>query len=66
MKINIKKLSYEQSFTILINWLQNCEKIRRLDFDINYYGKLAVNTSIKKGIPPNEIYNIGTKKSKFI
>jgi hypothetical protein len=32
--INVKKLSYSQSFDIIIDWLERCSKLKRLNFNI--------------------------------
>ena len=51
--INIKRLSYEESYTIIKNWLNKCHELERLDnyrnfeYRINY----ALKNAIKKGIP---------------
>lgn len=63
--ITVKKFSYEQSFTILKKWLQNCNKIRGLDFDIDYYVNVAVNNSIKKGIPPMKFTTLQQKNQNL-
>jgi hypothetical protein len=59
--ITVRKHSFEQSYTILKVWLQNCDKIRRLDFNIHDYIKLALCTSIKKGIPPMKLTTLKEK-----
>jgi hypothetical protein len=33
--INIKKLEYEESFNILKTWLEKCNDLRQLDFNLN-------------------------------
>ena len=40
--VNIKKLEYEQTFTILKDWLEKCNNLRKLDFnpDIEIKAKL--------------------------
>ena len=66
--VNIKKLSYQQSFDILTDWLQKCNLFNKLDFNPDYLIKYALSTAIQKRIPPMklltlkdrnlEIYNI--------
>ena len=34
--INIRKLSYEESFTLLREWLDKCNTVKKLDFNSNY------------------------------
>ena len=41
--VNIKKLSYQQSFDILTDWLQKCNSFKKLDFNPNY----MVNHALK-------------------
>ena len=50
--VNIKKLSYQQSFDILTDWLQKCNSFKKLDFNPNYIVKYALNIAIEKIIPP--------------
>ncbi|HET9805514.1 MAG TPA: DNA primase noncatalytic subunit PriX [Nitrososphaeraceae archaeon] len=50
--INIKKLSYQESFDILIQWLNRCDSIRQLEFNSRYLVKTALKTAIQKRIPP--------------
>ena len=70
--MNIKKLSYQESFNILIEWLKRCDSIRKLDFNPMYLAKSALNIASQKRIPPMklvtlmdrnlELYNILKKK----
>jgi hypothetical protein len=59
--INIKKLSYQESFDILFEWLQKCDAIRKLDFNPKYLVKYALHTANQKRIPPMKL---GTLKNK--
>ena len=59
--INIKKLSYQESFDILIEWLHNCDSIRKLDFNPKYLIKTALNTANQKRIPPMKFETLKTK-----
>ncbi|HET7643454.1 MAG TPA: hypothetical protein VFK40_08095 [Nitrososphaeraceae archaeon] len=49
--VNIK-LSYQESFDILIGWLHICDSIRKLDFNPFYLVNTAIKTAIQKRIPP--------------
>jgi hypothetical protein len=51
MRLNIKKLSYQELFDILIKWLHKCDSIKKLDFNQRYLIKPALNTVVQKGIP---------------
>ena len=33
--VNIKKLQYEESFEILMTWLEKCNNLRKLDFNLD-------------------------------
>jgi Primase X len=50
--VNIKELSYQESFDILVGWLHKCDSIKNLDFNPQYLVKTALNTAIQKNIPP--------------
>ena len=56
----IKKLSYDQSYQIINEWLMRCHLIRKLDFDPNYLINNNIKTSMKKLIPPISIYKLET------
>ena len=56
--VYIKKLSYQQSFDILIDWLQKCNSIKNLDFNPNYLVKYALTTAIQKRIPPMKLVTL--------
>jgi hypothetical protein len=52
--ILIKKLSNEESFSIIYEWLQKCDLLsgRKLDFDIKDRIKVAIKNTNKKQIFP--------------
>ena len=56
--VNIKKLSYQQSFDILTDWLQKCNSFKKLDFNPNYLVKYALTTAIQKRIPPMKLVTL--------
>ena len=56
--INIKKVSYQQSFDILTDWLQKCNSFKKLDFNPNYLVKHALTTTIEKRIPPMKLVTL--------
>jgi hypothetical protein len=51
----IKKLSFEESYQIIYEWLQKCNLIRKLDFNARSLVNTAVATAYKKQIPPMSI-----------
>jgi hypothetical protein len=56
--MNIKKLSYQESFNILIEWLKRCDSIRKLDFNPMYLAKSALNIARQKRIPPMKLVTL--------
>lgn len=55
MIVILKKLEYEKSFEILKRWLENCDKLRKLDFNsdtevtlklrcVKYYNPILIKT----------------------
>ena len=63
--INIKKLSYKESFDILIEWLQKCDSIRKLNFNSRYLIKIALNTANQKKIPPMKPETLRNRNSEI-
>ncbi len=56
--VNIKKLSYQQSFDILTDWLKICDSFKKLDFNRDYLVKYALTTAIQKRIPPMKLVTL--------
>ena len=50
--VNIKKISYQESFDIVIEWLKKCDVLNKLDFNPTHMVKDVLNIAIKKGITP--------------
>jgi hypothetical protein len=52
--INVRKLSYEESYTIIKNWLDRCDKLENLDNyrNFEYRIKYAPKNAVNKGIGP--------------
>lgn len=59
--VNIRNLKYQESFDILIEWLEGCNSFKRLDFSPNYLVKHALNTAIEKKIPPMKLDTLKEK-----
>jgi hypothetical protein len=59
--VNIKKLSYQESFDDLTQWLQKCDSIRKLDFNPKYLVKSALNIALQKRIPPMKLETLKNK-----
>ena len=50
--INVKKLSYDNAFNIIKDWLNRCDSIKTLDSNFSYRIKYALENSIKNGHLP--------------
>ena len=58
--IVIKKLSFEESFQIINEWLKKCALKRELDFNSKSLINTALTTASKKQIPPMRITTLKT------
>jgi len=47
--INIRKLAYDDAFNIIKKWLNNCDKVRPLDFNPNIKIKEALKSATRVG-----------------
>jgi hypothetical protein len=56
----IKKLSFDESLQIINVWLQKCDLLRNLDFNIKSVVNTALTTAFKKQIPPMSITTMKT------
>jgi hypothetical protein len=59
--INIKKMSYQESYQIIKEWLDKCNNLKKLDNYqnfINYRIHHALKTATQKGIRPMSFYKI--------
>jgi ABC-type siderophore export system fused ATPase/permease subunit len=54
----VKKLSYEESYQIIYEWLQKCDLLRKLDFNLKDLVNSAITTTQKKQIPPMTIHTL--------
>jgi len=54
----IRKLSYDESYKIIYEWLQKCDSVQKLDFDPKYLINNNIQTSMKKLIPPISRYKL--------
>jgi hypothetical protein len=50
--INIRKLAYDDAFNIMKNWLNNCDKIKPLDFNANVRIKDVLRAATRVGYLP--------------
>jgi hypothetical protein len=60
--INVRKLSYEESYKIIKEWLDKCNDLKKLDSYRNFEYRInyALKTSYKKQIPPMSIITLKT------
>ena len=56
----IKKLSYEESYHIINEWLQKCNLLRKLDFNVRTVVNTALTNAYKKQIPPMRMIRLKT------
>ena len=59
--IVVRKLSFEESYQIIAEWLQKCNLLRKLDFNTRSLVNTALDTAYKKQIPPMSIITLKTK-----
>ncbi len=50
--INIKKLQYELAFDIIKEWLQRCNELKRLDFNIDQRIREGIDSAVRTGFFP--------------
>jgi hypothetical protein len=50
--INIRKLAYDDAFNIMMNWLNNCNKVRQFDFNANVRIKGTLRAVTRVGYLP--------------
>ena len=61
--INVKQLSFEESYTLIRNWLDKCNSLQKLDNYsnfVNYRIHYALKTAVSKGIGPMSFSKIKT------
>ena len=59
--INIRKMSYQESFLIIKDWLSKCSVLRELDSDYGYTIKYSLNTAVRKQRLPMKFDTLKTK-----
>lgn len=50
--INIKKISYQESFLIIKDWLKKCNALRKLDENFDYRIKYSLDRATRKHMLP--------------
>jgi hypothetical protein len=59
--INIRKISPDQSNQSLIEWLERCNAVRRLDFRPRQRIKDSIKTAMKVKIPPLRLETLSSR-----
>jgi Primase X len=63
--INVKGLSYDQTYNILANWLDNCGKLHRLDFNYRLKIKQDLRNAIKTKYYPFGLAKLSSTDSEL-
>jgi Primase X len=64
--INIRKLSYDESFNIIMKWLDKCNIIkRRLDFNPRYHSRYNLRYAASKGSRPLKLETLKEKNKEL-
>jgi hypothetical protein len=56
--VNIKKMSYSESYNSIKGWLDKCNSLRRLDSGFSFRIKHALENAIKTGYKPMRFENL--------
>ena len=65
--INTKKLSYEESYRIIMNWLQvKCSALCPLNFNARHIVKYSLNYAKKNGYKPMSLETLKQRNSELI
>jgi hypothetical protein len=59
--INVKKLHYDDAYNTIIDWLNKCDSIKRLDSNFKHRIKYALENTIKKGYLPMKFETLKQK-----
>ena len=63
--VNIKKLSYNNAYITIRQWLTKCNDIRKLDFNVDYLVRCALNNSAKSGFKPMKFNTLRYRNRKL-
>jgi hypothetical protein len=63
--INIKNLTYEESYNIIKEWLDKCSSLKPLDFSYSYYIKYNLNSATKVGYFPMKFDDLKVENIKL-
>jgi hypothetical protein len=63
--INIKKLSYGDAFSLIKEWLNKCNSVRKLDSSFNFRIKYSLDNAIKTGYLPMKMDTLRIKNKNL-
>jgi len=63
--INIRKMSYEEAFQMLQDWLDKCNELRRLDPNFSYKIKYSLTAAIRKQQLPLKLTTLESKNKEL-
>ncbi|TLX87322.1 MAG: DNA primase noncatalytic subunit PriX [Thaumarchaeota archaeon] len=63
--INIRKISYDDAFSIIREWLTKCNELRHLDSNFDYRIKNSLYTAIKKQTLPMRLDTLENKNREL-
>ena len=63
--VNVKKISYEDAFQVIRNWLDKCNELRYLDTNFDYTIKYSLNTAIRKQRLPMKFDTLSSRSREL-
>lgn len=63
--INIKRVMTEEAYTIIMTWLEKCERLRKLDSSFKYLVKYALKRSQILGYKPLRLENFKLRNKQL-
>jgi hypothetical protein len=63
--INVKKLSYEECFNIIREWLVKCNQLERLNFNSHQKIREGINAATKKGYYPISLEKLKSESKEL-
>ena len=63
--INVRNLSYDESFSVILNWLDKCSNLRRLGFNAKLKIRQDLNSTIKTGYNPISLSRLNSTDNRF-
>jgi Primase X len=63
--INIKKLSYDEAFSIIKEWLSKCDELQPLDSNFDYRIKSSLFTAMRKQTLPMKLDTLQKKNNQL-